>query len=297
MYNRAYIRLLCLLALLFFVATQSHSVLAVEAFSDAQLRDFGLYSDLVVTGRITNYGYIKIPGNRLLGSVDSDGMTAAIRVTIAVSSVLAGDYSELTLSFIIPEGEIGPRIDGIDVALQKLRIGDPLVAVLNYDIYNNGLYVITTGPSLLRIEGDKLVPYVDGYVIESQDPLRILQEASAKRNFRMIASGAEIVCVATLIHDDTQSCTLTLEIDSVLKGSIRSKRISLDYLHDFAMWSGLGPKLLLFLKPRNGAYVLSAGMNSVYTLNGDRILRNRLPLNATLLKVREIVQMSKEIHQ
>jgi len=283
-----------LVALVFFcVSTQSSATFALETFGDTLFRDYGLYSDLVVTGKIVDFGYTKIPGIRYFGSIGPDGKSEVIRVTLATLNILAGDYADTSLSFIISEPGIGGRVNGVDTGLHKLHVGDSVVAMLHYGLYDLGLFSIAGGPSFLKIQDDKLIPYAEKYSIDSEAPLRVLQEAAKTRTIDAVAAGSNVVCIANLLHNDTRRCVLTLEIEDVLKGNVLSKRITLDYLHDFTMWEGKGPKLLLFLRSNNCSYRLSAGMNSVYSLSGDKLLRNRLPLNTTFSKVREIVRMSK----
>jgi len=248
----------------------------------------GLYSDLVVQGRILSAQIVKVDAGPYLHPVDSSGQSKVIEVLLGVTRVLAGEYSDSTIAVIVQQGEVGDLVADRDLGFEKLHRGDDVIIGLNYAHTSRDLYRLGGPPFFLRIVDSHVVPYSDECFLQSDDPIAAIEAAARKRDMTYVYRRADVVCLATLVNNEGCSMTLVLTVDRVIKGSVPSRSITLDYSHDFAMWHMVGPKLLLFLNRADGAYKLSAGMNSVYTLQGDRLLRNRMPLSVTLPKAEKI---------
>ena len=234
--------LACILGL---AAPSSHSY--EGPMTDSLFTLMGLYSDLVVQGRILSAQITKVDAGPYLHPVDSHGQVGVIEVLLKVTRVLAGEYSDSTIAAIVRQGKIGDVMTtGRDLGFEKLHAGDEVIIGLNYAHTSRDLYMLDSPQFFLKIVDSHVALYSDKYLLQSSDPIAVIEAAARKRDIAYVYRGAEIVCLATLVENDEHSMSLTLTVDRVIKGSVPSRSITLDYNHDFAMWHMVGPKMLLF---------------------------------------------------
>ena len=111
----------------------------------------------------------------------------------------------------------------------------------------------------------------------------IPQAAASERRFSYLFGNADIVCTGTIIENDRKAFAATLSLDSLLKGALPHDPFTMNYKAGFDVSSKAGAKLLLFLKETTSGIRLFSGPNSIYEIDGNRLLRSRrLPLITTL---------------
>ncbi len=158
-----------------------------------------------------------------------------------------------------------------------------------------GRYVLLEDRAFFKISGDKLIPYEPGYTVGADEPIRLIREASKKREFKYLISNSDHIFVGTLLHKDEESGTARIKVDERYKGDYSCEEIVLDYDYNYAINSkNVGDRLLLFLNEGVGKYHLSSGMNSVYLVEDGTLKRDKTVLSTNLKQVKERVKIVKE---
>ena len=270
---------------LFGQRAQSQRVLPI---TDADLRNYALYADILLAGRIAD-AHTEPSDNDMGKGIKwpVDHPMVVTKLDIIIDQLIAGDYEGKTIEAYLNEGQYGEwNIVSGHNPPPELHPGDSIVVALQYNS-RSGRYIREWQMAFFAIQDGGLIPFEDEYFVPNRNYMQIFKEAARERSFPYLYDKADIVCIGTVIGNNISNCLLSVSLDSLLKGSSAGEPFVVNYKGDFEIKSKSGTKLLLFLKETPSALKLFSGMNSVYELHGNILLSaRRLYLTTTLDEIR-----------
>ena len=268
----------------------------VLPITNEDLRTYALYADVLLAGRIVNAQ--TEPSDNSIGNGrkwPADHPMVVTKLDIIIDQLIAGDYEGKTIEVYLNEGQFGEWniVSGHNPAPQ-LHPGDSIVVALLYNP-KSGRYVREWESAFFAIQNGDLIPFEIEYFVQIQHYMQIFEEAARERSFPYLYANADIACIGTVIENDRSNCLLSVSLDSLLRGSPAGETFVVNYKGGFDIQSTNGTKLLLFLKRTPSELRLFSGMNSIYEVFGNKLVRHRrLQLTATLDKIRWTLKSQPE---
>ena len=252
-----------------------------EGESNSHFDDPLEYSDMVVEGVIKDVSQTSVPyGDWYLFAKGDERNIRSLIFRLSIARVIKGEYKDSEISVWARE----------QIA-RDVAIGDRIVFAVffNPDI-EGGVYTVKNPDGLFREKGDKWRDLEHSQAVTLGE---IEKRATRGRLERVIAIAEVIVTGSIVSITETPVLTedgqlkgellkYTVNVDSVLKGEISEPTLTYfdatgSYRPDWRTWSiykpATGERWYLCLKKAEPGYVLCAGVNSRFKIEGDRLIR------------------------
>jgi hypothetical protein len=239
------------------------------------------YSDLVVEGVIKDVSQTMVPyGDWYLFAKGDERNIRSLIFRLSIARVVRGEYEESEISVWARE----------QVA-RNVAVGDKVVFALffNPDI-EGGVYTVKNPDGLIREEGERWRDLEHSAALT----LGEIEERVSRGRLERVIAMAEVIVTGSvesvketpILAEDGQLkgelLKYTVNVDSVLKGGILEPTLTYfdatgSYHPEWRTWSinkpVTGERWYLCLKKAEPGYVLCAGVNSRFKIEGDRLVR------------------------
>lgn len=279
---------------------------SAQSLPTAARREFQdlLRADAILRGAILSVKADYVPAGEVAPQWPGKGYMELSVVTLDVREVIWGGISRGSpFTFLVEMGNSGLRVN--------YAVGQEVIVGLRYrSQFQGGTYFGGSRESLFILEDAEWVR--QGHVTNRTFSLDEIRAILSPYRFEVIAESADIVVVGvvTRAHEGRVTnpsdggtgrvWTVGIALDEVLKGNVVPDTLTFEMFgggYYWPRWAEVTPgrieegtRYCAFVKRIENQLYSAGGVNGFFKVEGNRLVRNELPLPATLDSLRTLVE-------